>query len=151
MFKSLSNSDDDPDFIAIRMMFDYHRRVPWMKRPSMFLTNIGFDDIEESTAMLHILRRIATCTQQDKAVQHVISCWKAAHGHSPNEYERYNDWDEMTMLSPMGGFGTRYPQLYCKVVNALTKLHNELGGSSAMSYIMFYSTAVVLWIGGKSG
>ena len=47
----------------------------------------------------------------------------------------------------MGGFGALCPQLYCKVEAAFTALHNEMAGSSAMNYMMSYSTAIALWIG----
>lgn len=55
-------------------------------------------------------------------------------------------WDDRTS-TPISGFGTRGSQLYIKVGLTFTPLHDEIGWSSAVNYMLPGSDAVALWVG----
>jgi hypothetical protein len=145
----LSSITNDADLIAASAALDRHIKPIIERKDSLFMTNIDVDhtNTERGAQLRQMLHKIAVYTQSHGSVVDIINVWKTAHGAT--DYERYRDWadDELAAsLDPMGGFGMKCPQLYCKVSSAVTGMHNELAASGAMNYMTSYSLSVALWI-----
>jgi len=104
-----------------------------LKRRSLFIPNIDLHTLPSAAS-----RYLENVSREVEGVIHA-----KARPRSREEKK----WDRNALPWNIGGFGSHASQLYIKSGLSVTKLHDEIGMSSAANYMFKRSSGVALWIG----